>query len=200
MTEMTPKAATGAVLYMPGILAAQLELPGLDGQRERTVRAYQSMCSARGWDEQKLRKCIGKRGVHTQAHFADDGLELTLFMPSASTTSASIPAAEPAYHIRLRLKLRPDCSQFDAVLVACVATETRALHAPIAVPVVNGARAQADAVMRVHAALAECVAVVVGVENLPGWPGLAGIADMHRRVALRARQCTNALNTITELA
>lgn len=76
-------------------------------------------------------------------------------------------------------------------------TEKVELRKPIWIPVVDTARAQADALMRAYHALSNGVYSAVCVDALPGWPGPEGLDDMRRKVVLAARQCLNRLNIFT---
>jgi len=189
-TEPIAPGEPGSVLSMPstiGTVNVRVKDPAMF---KRTIRAWQAMVMARGWDSSKLIKWLGKRGVFSISQFYDDGLELTLFPP------VEYNIKRETHRVLILLKLSPDADYFDARIFVQVHTETHMLHEPIRVPVVDTIKAQTDAVMRAYHALYDGVCCVVGAENLPGWPGDEGIADMNRRVSLRARQCLNRMNTL----
>lgn len=180
---------SGTVLVMPGIDASDGRHKPNPRARAKSVKAYMEMKRTRGWNDDKLRKTLEKRGVATQAYFPDTGLELTLFLPRKTYKK------KDGYNVLIRLKLAQNATYFDACLIVKVASETVELHKPIRIPVVDTVRAQADAVMQAFHALYNGVYSVVGVEALPGWPGPEGLYKMHQKVALSARQCLNLLNT-----
>lgn len=187
--DMHQATEPGTVLVMQGVDASDGRHKPDPRARAKCVKAYIEMKQTRGWDDDKLRKTLEKRGVATQAYFPDTGLELTLFLPVKTYKK------KDGHLVLIRLKLAQNATYFDACLIVKVAFETVELHKPIRIPVVDTLKAQADAVMRAYHALYDGVYCVAGVEALPGWPGPEGLHNMHRKVALAARQCLNILNT-----
>lgn len=161
-------------------------------QRERVVAACKAMTRENGWDDYKLRAALDKRGIYAQPYFPDSGLELTLHLPMKHYKKKDF------YRIFILLKLHPKATHFDAALIVQIAHgwETCSLHKPIKVPVVTTLKAQVEEVMRAYHALYHGVFNVVGVENLPGWPGDDGLQRMNDKVVLQAKQVLNQLPRI----
>lgn len=195
----TPVASTedpnepGKVLLMPGTDASDSPQKINPRARIRTIDAYKEMVRVHLWDDLKLRKALEKRGINSLSYFPDEGFELTLFLP------LKVYKKKDRHRILVRFKLAPNATYFSASLIVKVAWETVELHKPIRIPVVDTVKAQTDEVMRAYHALYDGVYCVIGVEALPGWPGLEGLAKMHQKVALSAKQCLNRLNTMPKL-
>lgn len=66
---------------MPGVDVSDGRQKPDPRARAKSVNAYSEMKRSRGWDDDKLRKTLERRGINAQSYFPATGLELSLFLP-----------------------------------------------------------------------------------------------------------------------
>lgn len=172
----------------------KVELPKTKAQerrenvkRAKVLDAMRAMESAMGWDHYKIAATLKKRGLYSLAYH-DICLEMTFPLPE--------PRKRNLDEVAVRFRLNEKATQFDAYLVYKICYREVPLHKPITVPIVPTVRAQAAEMEKAFTALYHGVYKVVGIKNLPGWPGEEALDKIRDEIALRACGVLNQLHGV----
>lgn len=166
-----------------------LPKPMTAAKKKKILDAYQKAFFENGWGfaMDKLISALNKHFEHNFAIFING--RWTMF----STFNTHKLRKNVLFKHDVIIALAEDAQSFDVYLAVVYHLEVVPLHKPIKVPVSTPLKQMAKDLVKAYDALVYGVVKVVGVENLPGYPGAEKLEIMVDTLATQAGETLQRL-------